>query len=871
MDLFEERAHQNTRMTYRAVGSSTGQFEFSGVLNGNVSQSAFGAGDIPMTQANYDRVTIGGGRTMLHVPFAVGAIAIFHSVPESELGGKPLDLTGCLLARIFLRNITTWDHPDILAANPDLTVPPNRNIMVGHRTLGSSSTSGTTEYLKQNCPQYFTVEPGSTIDWPADTTAVQGSGGMASFLGTTDYAIGYLDAGQGNEIGLSEIALQNKDGVYLSTKEADIGAAATAAIAANVLPATGDLSFANVNLYDQSGADTWPITLMSYFYIDQDQRAYGQAGYLTKAFVDYILSDEGQSLAQDFGFVPVPAAVKTYNDASLGTILYNTSATEYTFESSTQKGIGAGEFVISSKRRAFGDVERDLLNDEITKLSERIAVIEAGASTVTLHGSGTTNPSKLIWKTMSLFETQALLPLHLSYRAVGSSTGQREFIGADNGNMSYTDFGCGDIPMKAADYQYYATTGREVVHIPFVMGAIAVFHSVPLGELEGSPLDLDSCLLARIFSRDITTWDHPDIIARNPNLNVPANQPITVVHRVKGSSSTSGFTQYLTTACPAQWTLGTGSTITWPADTVGAQGSGGVSDYIQANPYSISYIDSGHGHNLNLGEVSLQNADGNFLDSKSANISRAGAEALKLNILPTDAGSDWSAVNLYNLPGADTWPIVLFSYFYVERDIKRLGQTGEILKALIKYLLDNADLLAEFRFSPVPSAVYDYNINTLNSIVVASNATEMIFESAASTQSGVGAGRYTISGKRRDFGEVTTTEQEATLTSTDSDITALTARIITLEIQQNELNSCSCDKYDDTRVSNTANAALGLAVISLVLLLIMALVMCCYMCGGSSSKSHDKASVGMDSKIEGSKAESVASQSIPGGSKQELV
>ena len=50
------------------------------------------------------------------------------------------------------------------------------------------------------------------------------------------------------------------------------------------------------------------------------------------------------------------------------------------------------------------------------------------------------------------------------------------------------------------------------VHIPLALGAIAIFHSVPNGEIGGS-LKLDACLLAKIFSGAVDTWDHPDVKA----------------------------------------------------------------------------------------------------------------------------------------------------------------------------------------------------------------------------------------------------------------------------------------------------------------------------------------------------------------------
>ena len=37
-----------------------------------------------------------------------------------------------------------------------------------------------------------------------------------------------------------------------------------------------------------------------------------------------------------------------------------------------------------------------------------------------LHGAGTTNPSKLFWESMEFIEERSRLPLHMTYRAVGS-------------------------------------------------------------------------------------------------------------------------------------------------------------------------------------------------------------------------------------------------------------------------------------------------------------------------------------------------------------------------------------------------------------------------------------------------------------------
>ena len=200
------------------------------------------------------------------------------------------------------------------------------------------------------------------------------------------------------------------------------------------------------------------------------------------------------------------------------------------------------------------------------------------------------------------------------------------------------------------------------LHIPFALGAIGVFHSVAASELgEAKELDLNACLLAKIFSGQITHWNDPEILADNPTLT--ADGEINVVHRVSGSSSTAGFTEYLTVKCPTSWVkpdgdpVGSGSTIDWLVGAE-AEGSGGMTEYIQSTPNAIGYIDVGHGHAFNLVEVKLQNKEERYLSSQEADIGAAAVQALNNGDFPA-ADADWSAVNLYDKPGNDTWPITM--------------------------------------------------------------------------------------------------------------------------------------------------------------------------------------------------------------------
>ena len=389
-------------------------------------------------------------------------------------------------------------------------------------------------------------------------------------------AIGYIDAGHGHEHGLSEVALLNRDGVYLTTKTANIGDAATVALAqGDLIPTDPSADWSAVNLYNLAGPKTWPITMISYFYLEKDLSGMdAKTAALLMAFVKFVLSEEGQAKAEDKLFVKLPAAMQTYNTATLAslTLPAGYAALSVELASNTLIEVGAGVNVLSGKRREYGEWDRDRMEAQFEEQQKVVGV-------QMLHGAGTTNPSKLFWELLGLMTARAKFAVHATYRAVGSSTGQKEFLGASNGDVALNHFGSGDIPMTADRYSAVAAAGRTMVHVPFAVGGIGVFHSAPVG---GATVDLTACVLAKIFSAQITMWDDAEIAALNAGVTLPS-LPIKVVHRVKGSSSTAGFTAYMLATCPASWTLGTGSTITWPAGTNEGQGSDGMSQFIEEN------------------------------------------------------------------------------------------------------------------------------------------------------------------------------------------------------------------------------------------------------------------------------------------------
>jgi ABC-type phosphate transport system substrate-binding protein len=754
MDILEERAGTPVRMTYRAVGSGTGQTEFIGDV------SDFGSADIPLTAAQYAGFASG---TVVQVPFQLGAVSFFHNVAADDLGvGGRLNLSACTLAKIFLRQITTWDDATIVAENPNLSVPAGQPITIIHRSDGSSSTFGITSYLSVACDSVWTggVTKDATL-FPVDATYAlpqQGSGNVANAIAANQYSIGYIDAGHGHELGFQEISLTNRNGQKLTSKEADIPKAATEF---GALPAI-DADWSAVSLINLDGEDVWPITAFTYFYAKTSLT--GQVGNLVKSFMLYCLSPEGQAMVPDFLFYALDSATTTSMISQVNSKF--SSLTSWTFElaSATQATVGMGEYVFSGKRKSYGDYERELLVSQVDVLKSSVANLQSMES-IPVHGSGTTNPSKFFWKLMDTLEERSRIHLSMTYRAVGSGTGIKEFVGADNDYESYSHFGSGDIVVPTEDYTELNTRGKGFVTIPFQLGAISFFHNVP-GVPDGKALDLKPCVLAKIFTRKIKTWDHADILDSNPGFAPPAGKEITVVRRIYGSSSTSLISQYLYKVCPSDWDIGVGSgnadssnpTVPtkapfWPSDTVAAEGSGGVSDTISDTEYSIGYIESGHGQALGLAEVALQNKDGNYLTAADADIGSAVTQIM--SSIP-NADGDWDNDNLslLDLPGEKTWPITAFSYMFIRKDLTSLGRSGPAVKAFAEMVLstEGQAMLPDFGANAVPAAIIAKGVAGLAQLKFA--ATSTVFVHELSTLAGTGMGTHVLSVKRKRWADV---------------------------------------------------------------------------------------------------------------------
>jgi phosphate transport system substrate-binding protein len=277
-----QQQHPAVTIRYSAVGSSAGIAAFS------ARQVDFGASDVPMTAS--EQAAAKGG-PVVQVPVALGGEGVVYNLHLPA--GARLHLTGPVVARIFLGQITSWHDPAITALNPGVNLP-SAPISVVHRSDGSGTTYIFSNYLSSVDPAWATkVGTGKTLNWPVGEGA-EGNAGVGSTVYRTPFSIGYLEQAYSKGLLLPFAAIRNQAGQYV------IPSAQSVAAAAAQKP---DITPTDFSIVNQRGASSYPISGYSWalVYARQPAQATGQR---LVSMLDWLTHD-GQAFAAANGYVPL--------------------------------------------------------------------------------------------------------------------------------------------------------------------------------------------------------------------------------------------------------------------------------------------------------------------------------------------------------------------------------------------------------------------------------------------------------------------------------------------------------------------------------------------------------------------------------------
>src|SRR6266566_4056130 len=156
-------------------------------------------------RVNYQGIGSGGGITQITAKTVLDTNG--QAIPSG------LNLTGAVLADIYLGKITTWNHANISALNPTVALP-GRTIQVVHRSDSSGTTFVWTSYLHLSSSAWTSNLVGKSISWPVGL-AGKGNTGVAGVVLQTPDSIGYVELAYTVQNSMKVEKIQNPAGKWI--------------------------------------------------------------------------------------------------------------------------------------------------------------------------------------------------------------------------------------------------------------------------------------------------------------------------------------------------------------------------------------------------------------------------------------------------------------------------------------------------------------------------------------------------------------------------------------------------------------------------------------------------------------------------------
>ncbi|MBE9079068.1 phosphate ABC transporter substrate-binding protein PstS [Romeria aff. gracilis LEGE 07310] len=282
----QQDVYPGLKINYQSVGSGAGVEQY---LAGTVD---FGASDAPLTDEEKSQFSSQYGADPIQVPMTGGLVVFAYNLS----GVDNLQLSREDYCGIVSGDITSWDDPAIVEANPDAELP-SEPINFVHRSDGSGTTFLFTNHIQAACPNW-TAGAAKTVDWPVGVGA-KGNEGIAAQIQQTNGSIGYVEYTYANENNISMASLENQAGNYIEPSP-EAGAAVLEGqeipddFALTVPDPEGDQAYPIVGL-------TWMLLYPEY---DDPQKAEA-----INAMVEWALQ-EGDEQATELGYIPLTEGVQ---------------------------------------------------------------------------------------------------------------------------------------------------------------------------------------------------------------------------------------------------------------------------------------------------------------------------------------------------------------------------------------------------------------------------------------------------------------------------------------------------------------------------------------------------------------------------------
>ncbi len=298
--LTYNQTHSDVRMNYQSIGSGGGIRQFS---DGTVD---FGGTDAPMSDSAIAAIQ----GNVLHIPTVMGAVVVAYNLPGLA---QPVKLAPDVLADIFLGKITNWSDARIASLNAGVTLP-NQDIIVVHRSDGSGTSFGFTDYLSKVSAEWQQkVGKGTSVNWPVGLGG-RGNEGVSATVTQTPGAIGYTELAYALINKIPFATIRNSSGNWITPNLESVTAAA-----AGAMKDMGPNTDFRVSITNSSGPQAYPISSFTWLLVHKTYADTAKA----RALVQFIwwAESEGQTKALELGYAPLPKELRPWIQARLKSVM----------------------------------------------------------------------------------------------------------------------------------------------------------------------------------------------------------------------------------------------------------------------------------------------------------------------------------------------------------------------------------------------------------------------------------------------------------------------------------------------------------------------------------------------------------------------
>jgi phosphate transport system substrate-binding protein len=263
-------------------------------------------------------------------------------------------------------------------------------------------------------------------------------------------------------------------------------------------------------------------------------------------------------------------------------------------------------------------------------------------NSVVLVGAGSNVPAQLYNRWAQEYNKLGK-QISFQYMAIGTNEGITDT------KQGKSDFAVGEILLTSEE-----RSRDGLVLLPAVLVGIAVVYRLPGISEE---IRFSGPVLADIYLGNIKKWNEAGIKQLNPSVSLP-DLPIKVFYRPAGKGSNYIFTDFLSkTSTKFRERVGVSASPAWPVGSP-ADRSAEVADRVKAEPGAIGFVELQYAVKGEVQYAKILNPAGTYVRPSAETIS-AACRAVE------EPQWDKFATSLANAPGADSYPIVSFSWVYL--------------------------------------------------------------------------------------------------------------------------------------------------------------------------------------------------------------